>query len=83
MLGVAIQRIVLAQSRRQRAITADAASLTKGYHGFEVDFGIRWTDGNAMVPNDLFTGMVSPGLLVLHLGATAMYSDHETASPGV
>ena len=43
MLGVAIQRFVLAHARHQRAIVADAASLTKGYHAFEADFGIRWT----------------------------------------
>ena len=43
MLGVAIQRFVLAHARHQRAIVADAASLTKGYHAFEADFGIRCT----------------------------------------
>ena len=82
MLGVAIQRIVLAHARRQRAITADAASLTKGYHAFEADFGIRWTDGDAVVPADLFAGMSTPGLLMLHIGGAAMYPDHASSSPG-
>jgi hypothetical protein len=82
MLGVAIQRIVLAHARRQRAIAADAASLTKGYHAFEANFGIRWTDGDAVVPADLFAGMSSPGLLMLHLGGAAMYPDRASSSPG-
>jgi hypothetical protein len=83
MLGVAIQRIVLAHARRRRAIAADAASLTKGHHGFEADFGIRWTDGDAVVPADLFAGMSTPGLLMLHIGGAAMYPDHAVSSPGV
>ena len=56
-LGVAVRRIVLAQARRQRAVEADAASLVDGYHAFEPDNGIRWTDGDAAVPPELFAGM--------------------------
>ena len=83
VLGVAVQRIVVAHGRRQRVVTADSASLTKGYHAFEADFGIRWTDGDGAVPAALFAGMNTPGLLMLHLGAPARYSDHAVSPPGV
>ena len=74
-LGVAIRRIVLAQARRQRAIEADAASLADGYHAFEAQTGIRWTDGDAAVPAALFAGMSGPGLLILQFGAMTRYPD--------
>jgi hypothetical protein len=82
VLGVAIQRIVLAYARRHRAIAANAASLTNGYHAFEEDFGARWTDGDAEVPVSLFAGMNSRGLLMLHLGVTTMYPDAAAGPTG-
>ena len=57
LLGVAVRRIVLAQPRGQRLIDADAASLSDGFHAFERDNGLRWTNGDAGVPRELFTGM--------------------------
>jgi hypothetical protein len=74
-LGVAIRRIVLAQARRQRAIEANAASLTEGFHAFEAGNRFRWTDGDAAVPPELFAGMTGPGMLMLHLGAATQYPD--------
>jgi hypothetical protein len=78
VLGVAIRRFVLAQAQRQRAVEADATSLIDGYHAFEPDNGIRWTDGDAAVPAGLFAGMIGSGMLILHLGETTQYlaEDH-------
>jgi hypothetical protein len=72
-LGVALRRIVLAQPRRQHVVEADAASLIDGYHAFEQDNGIRWTDGDAAVPAGLFAGMSGAGMLILNLGQTTQY----------
>jgi hypothetical protein len=77
-LGVAVQRIVLVQPRLQHAIDAEAPSLVEGYHAFEPDNGVRWTDGDATVPTELFTSMSGPAMLMLHLGATTMYLDDGT-----
>ena len=56
-------------------------SLTDGYHAYEPENGMRWTDGNAEVPTSLFAGMSGAGLLVLHLGsATTRYPDDGRAS---
>ena len=74
-LGVAVSRIVLAQARRQEAIEAGAASLTDGYHAFEPDNGIRWTDGDAAVPAELFADMRGSGMLIVHLAGTTQYLD--------
>jgi hypothetical protein len=76
MLGVAVRRIVLAQAGRQRAVEACHDALTDGYHAYEPENGMRWTDGNAEVPTSLFAGMSGAGLLVLHLGsARTQYPD--------
>ena len=74
-LGVAIRRIVLAQPRRQWAIEADSPSLDSGFHSFERENGIRWTNGDATIPPQIFAGMTMPGMLMLHLGGTTRYPD--------
>jgi hypothetical protein len=81
MLGVAVRRIVLAQAGRQRAFEASNDSLIDGYHAYEPDNDIRWTDGNAELPTSLFAGMGGAGMLMLHLGsATTRYPDDGRAS---
>jgi len=74
-LGVAVRRIVLAEARRQRAIDAEAASLTDGYHAFEAVNGIRWTDGDAAVPAELFAAVGGPAILMVQLGGATRYAD--------
>ncbi|HEX2941257.1 MAG TPA: Hint domain-containing protein, partial [Rhodopila sp.] len=75
VLGVAIQRMVLAQGGRQRTVTADAASLNDGYHAYEPETGLRWTDGDAAVPPALFAGYDKPWMLMLYLGGRTQYCE--------
>ena len=75
-LGVAVRRIVLAQSRMQWAIEATDAALGDGYHPFEIDNGYRWTTGEAVIPQRLFAQMNGAGMLLLHLGGFAQYIDN-------
>jgi hypothetical protein len=75
LLGVAVRRIVLAQARRKRAIAAESASLVDGYHLFEPNNDIRWTDGDAAVPASLFAGISGPSMLILQLGSATQYID--------
>jgi hypothetical protein len=72
-LGVAVRRLVLAQAWRRTAIEAVSASLTDGFHAFEAEAGIRWTDGDAAVPTELFAGFEGPGLLLVHLGGSTRH----------
>jgi T5SS/PEP-CTERM-associated repeat protein len=81
-LGVALQRIVLAQSRLQCAIEANDASLGDGYYPFEVENGIRWTTGDAAIPQRLFARMNGGGMLMLHLGGVTQYIDEGNAIRG-
>ncbi len=74
-LGVAVRRIVLALPLWVREIDAGEDALADGFHAFEADNGIRWTDGDAAVPAHLFDGMNGPGMLMLHLGGATRYID--------
>ncbi|HTB47739.1 MAG TPA: Hint domain-containing protein [Acetobacteraceae bacterium] len=74
-LGVAVRRIVLALPPWVREIDAGEDALADGFHAFEADNGIRWTDGDAAVPAHLFDGMYGSGMLMLHLGGATRYID--------
>jgi hypothetical protein len=60
---------------RQRVIEAEAVSLSHGYHAFEPGNGLRWTDGDAEVPAELFSDMAGPAMLIMHLAAATRYLD--------
>jgi len=73
VLGVAVERIALRQGTKFRVIDAADALLEEGFHAFEPDSGLRWTDGDACVPAALFDGFDGPMELVLHVGCTTQY----------
>jgi hypothetical protein len=78
-LGVAVRRIVLAQSWRYCVVEANAARLADGYHAFESNTGIRWTNGDAAVPAALFADMNGAGELTVELGGKTQYLDEGAA----
>jgi hypothetical protein len=47
--------------------------LTEGFHWFEPDNRMRWTDGDAVLPVELFAGFKGSIEVVLHLGSTTHY----------
>jgi hypothetical protein len=70
LLGVAVRQIRLWQGARLRLLEAADPALEKGFHGFEPDEGLRWTDGSALLPLAFFTGIDgSSELEVLTCGA--------------
>jgi Hint domain len=73
VLGVALRRIALRQGTRFRTLEAADASLSEGFHEFEPANGLRWTDGDAVLPTALFEGFGDPMELVLHIGCTTCY----------
>jgi hypothetical protein len=75
ILGVAVQRIVVRQGTRFRVTNADSSLLSDGFHAFERENGIRWTDGDALLPAVLPAGFSGSVELVLHLGVTTQYVD--------
>ena len=72
-LGVALHRIVLIRRARMVAIEAADPMFTDGFHGFEADDAIRWTDGDALLPRELFRGHDGKLTLELHLRGATRY----------
>jgi len=73
VLGVALRRIALRQDTRFRVIEAADATLTEGFYPFEIAGDLRWTNGDAVLPEALFEGFNGPMELVLHLGGSTQY----------
>ena len=70
VLGVAVRRIELWQGPLVAVLEADDARLVDGFHAYEAEDGIRWTDGDAAVPVDPLTRDAE---LVVLLGGTTRY----------
>ena len=73
VLGVALRRIALRRGTRFRLIDVADPALAEGFHRFEPDQRLRWTDGDAHLPAALFAPPGRPQELVLTVGATAHY----------
>ncbi|HET6307496.1 MAG TPA: tail fiber protein, partial [Rhodopila sp.] len=72
-LGVAVQRILVRKGTRRRSVEAADPSLDTGFHAFEPDLGIRWTDGDATLPADLLAGLQRGSELLVRLGGRTLY----------
>jgi hypothetical protein len=75
LLGVALRRVVVRLGTRFRVVRAGDPLLAEGFHAFEPGTGLRWTDGDAMLPAAMFTGFDGACEVVVHLGGTATYVD--------
>jgi uncharacterized repeat protein (TIGR03803 family) len=74
-LGVAVRRIVLRQDSKFRVTKAADASLVDGFHQFEAENGHRWTDGDAVVPTELFAGYTGAMEIMLEVAGSTHYLD--------
>jgi hypothetical protein len=77
VLGVAVRRIELWQGPKVRVVDADDERLAEGFHPYEADGGIRWTDGDAVLPVD---GLAGDAEVVVLLGGTTRYADWRQAA---
>ena len=73
LLGVALRDIAVRQGSRFRVIKPNDVRLSAGFHDFEPDNDLRWTNGDATIPAGLFAGFTAPLELVLRLGASTRY----------
>jgi hypothetical protein len=78
LLGVAVGRIEARQGDLSQIVTAEDSQLDRGFHAFEADNDFRWTDGDAVVPADIFVGFKGPVDLILQVVMTARYLDNGT-----
>ena len=72
-LGVAVRRIIVRQGTRFRTFDADNDLLSQGFHAFERDNDWRWTDGDAILPSQMFASFRGPIALVVQLGGSMQY----------
>lgn len=72
-LGVAVRQIRFWQGRRVQVIDASDPSLTHGFHQFEADEGIRWTDGDARLAAGRLLDCAAPCVMELVLGGATRY----------
>jgi hypothetical protein len=74
-LGTALRQILVRQGSKSRVMWADDPRLTTGFHAYEPADGIRWTGGDAVVPDGLFGGFGGPLELVIECGGVTQYVD--------
>ncbi len=77
-LGIALRRLVVRKGTRFSVITADDERLVNGFHAFETAIGVRWTDGEALIPSSIFNGFSGALEVLLHVGGTTRYVADES-----
>lgn len=73
VLGVALHRIVIWEGRHVTIASADDPRLCDGFYDYETDNDFRWTDGEAVLPPSLFSGVRGAIDVELHVGGTTQY----------
>ncbi|HEY4172399.1 MAG TPA: Hint domain-containing protein, partial [Rhodopila sp.] len=79
-LGVALQRIAVRQGVKFVITEATNEQLTEGFHGYESDANLRWTNGDAALPAEAFARFTGPLEIVLTLAGATTYPDHGKAA---
>jgi hypothetical protein len=74
-LGVAFEWLAVRKGSRCRMVGAEDARLTDGFHPFEAAEGIRWTNGDALLPGELFAGFKGEFEVAIQLGGATSYAD--------
>jgi hypothetical protein len=74
-LGVALRRVAVRQGAKFMLLDADDDRLTVGFHAYEADCHLRWTDGRGELPAAAFARFDTGAEVMLHLGAATQYPD--------
>jgi hypothetical protein len=74
-LGVALRRLAVRQGAKFMLFDAAAERLTAGFHAYEPDCNLRWTDGCAALPAAAFAKFDKGTEVMLHLGGATQYPD--------
>ena len=73
-LGVALRQILIWRGADLAMIAMDDERLSDGFHAYEVDHAFRWTNGDALLPLELFAGVGGTCELELHVACTSRYA---------
>ena len=79
-LGVALRQVAVRQGAKFMLFDADDERLTAGFHAYEADCNLRWTDGYAELPAEAFVRFDKGAEVMLHLGGATQYPD-DRANP--
>jgi hypothetical protein len=74
-LGVALRQVVVRQGTRFRVVAARDDRLADGFHEYEPDHDLVWTDGDAGLPDALLAWLSGRGEVVLTIASTTRYID--------
>jgi Hint domain len=72
-LGVALRWIELSQGPRVMQIEANDPRLAEGFHRYESDGDLRWTNGDARLPAELFKGFSRAVEVMIYVAASTQY----------
>jgi hypothetical protein len=72
-LGIAVRRIAVRQGSRFVVLRANDPRLAEGFHPYEADGHLRWTNGTATLPAAAFAPFQGAMEVVLHVAATTYY----------
>jgi hypothetical protein len=79
-LGVALRRIAVRQGTKFVVTEATDERLTEGFHGYEPAADLRWTNGDAALPAEVFACFTGPMEIVLTLAGETTYPEHGKAA---
>jgi hypothetical protein len=84
-LGLRVTKLTIRGGDAFREIPADHPSLITGWHDVERDdrYIWRWTDGDALVPEELFTDIQGPVIVELHILGGMHYAADEPPAPTI
>jgi hypothetical protein len=74
-LGVALRQVAVRQGGKFMRFDAADERLTTGFHAYEADCHLRWTDGYAELPAAAFARFDKGAEVMLHLGGATQYPD--------
>ena len=72
-LGVALRRMAVRQGTKFEIVLANDVRLSDGFHAYEDAVNLRWTDGFAALPVDIFAQFSGAVEVVLTLAGTTRY----------
>jgi hypothetical protein len=76
-LGVAVRRVTVRHGSKSMLFDAADERLTAGFHAYEADCNLRWTDGYAELPAAAFARFDKGAEVMLHLGGATQYPDDQ------
>jgi hypothetical protein len=76
-LGVALRRVTLRHGSELVSLEAKDERLTVGFHDYEIADDLRWTDGWAELPAEMFAPFKAGVEIMVRLGGATKYLDYD------